>query len=117
MIFCSQAGKNRHEHIMESLEMFGSQILPEFADRDDAQVAAREARFAPLIEAAFERKHDLGLDAPPTMPDGYEVKAIPKAMIDLAENEMAQQILDRIADEGAVGDSTTMTSILGNPTA
>ena len=24
VIFCSQAGKNRHEHIMESLELFGS---------------------------------------------------------------------------------------------
>jgi alkanesulfonate monooxygenase SsuD/methylene tetrahydromethanopterin reductase-like flavin-dependent oxidoreductase (luciferase family) len=117
IIFVLQAGTNRHEHIMESLEVFGSQILPEFAERDDAQVAAREARFAPLIEAAFERKHALGLDDVPRMPDGYEMKAIPKAMIDLAENEMAQEILDRIADEGAVGDSTTMTSILGNPTA
>ena len=23
VIFCSQSGKNRHEHIMESLELFG----------------------------------------------------------------------------------------------
>ena len=34
VIFCSQAGKNRHEHIMESLELFGREVLPEFTDRD-----------------------------------------------------------------------------------
>ncbi len=116
IIFVLQAGKNRHEHIMESLEMFGKQILPEFAERDDAQVKRREERFAPLIEAAFARKHELGLDEVPPMPEGYEMKAIPKAMIDLAENEVAQQILDKIADEGAVGDTTTMQAVLGNPT-
>ncbi|HKY15302.1 MAG TPA: hypothetical protein VJM33_10295, partial [Microthrixaceae bacterium] len=117
IIFVLQAGKNRHEHIMESLEMFGTQILPEFAERDDAQVAAREQRFAPLIEAAFARKRELGLDDVPTMPDDYEMKAIPKAMIDMAENDAGKELLERIADEGAVGESTTMQSLLGNPTA
>ncbi len=112
IIFVLQAGKNRHEHIMESLEMFGTQILPEFAERDDAHVAERERRFAPIIEAAFARKAELGLDRVPELPDGYEIKAIPKAMIDMAQNEAGQQILDRIADEGAVGDTTTMENVL-----
>ncbi|MGI8792182.1 MAG: LLM class flavin-dependent oxidoreductase, partial [Acidimicrobiales bacterium] len=35
IIFVSQAGKNRHEDIMESLELFGTKILPEFAERDE----------------------------------------------------------------------------------
>ena len=35
VIFCSQAGKNRHEHIMESLELFGREVLPEFEERDE----------------------------------------------------------------------------------
>jgi alkanesulfonate monooxygenase SsuD/methylene tetrahydromethanopterin reductase-like flavin-dependent oxidoreductase (luciferase family) len=113
IIFVLQAGTNRHEHIMESLEIFGTQILPEFAERDDAQVAAREARFAPLIDKAFARKAELGLDQMPPMPEGYEIKAIPKAMIDLAQNEAGQQLLNQIADEGAVGDTTTMENILG----
>jgi hypothetical protein len=51
------------------------------------------------------------------MPEGYEIKAIPKAMIDLAENEAGQQLLERIADEGAVGDNTTLSGLLGRPTA
>ena len=39
VIFCSQAGKNRHEHIMESLELFGREVLPEFKDRDEKRDA------------------------------------------------------------------------------
>ena len=37
VIFCFQAGKNRHEHIMEALELFGREVLPEFKDRDEKQ--------------------------------------------------------------------------------
>ena len=35
VIFCARSGKNRHEHIMESLELFGREVLPEFMDRDE----------------------------------------------------------------------------------
>ena len=35
VIFCSQSGKNRHEDIMESLELFGREVLPAFIDRDE----------------------------------------------------------------------------------
>ena len=28
VIFVCQAGKNRHEHIMESIELVGSQVIP-----------------------------------------------------------------------------------------
>ena len=38
------------------------------------------------------------------MPDDYVMKAIPKQMIDLAENEQGQQFLDRIADNQAAGE-------------
>ena len=36
MIFVLQAGRNRHEHICESLELFGAEVLPEFAAEADA---------------------------------------------------------------------------------
>jgi len=56
VIFLQQAGKNRHEHICESLELFASEVMGEFK----AEVAAREARkaemLAPYIEAAMKRK-------------------------------------------------------------
>ena len=58
VIFVMQAGKNRHEHICESLELFGREVLPEFKDRDEAQVKAKADRLAPVIEAAMARKAD-----------------------------------------------------------
>ena len=36
VIFVLQAGRNRHEDIMESIELFGREVLPEFAERDEA---------------------------------------------------------------------------------
>jgi len=111
VILASTAGKNRHEHIMESLEMFGNDILPEFAERDGAHVAERERRFAPHIEAAFERKAALGDHRPPYDPDQV-IRAIPKQMVEQADNEIGRHFLDKIADEGAVGDDSTMRTIL-----
>ncbi|TAJ20567.1 MAG: LLM class flavin-dependent oxidoreductase [Dehalococcoidia bacterium] len=35
MIFVAQAGDRRHEHIMESIEMFGKELLPEFKERHE----------------------------------------------------------------------------------
>ncbi|MGH9111838.1 MAG: LLM class flavin-dependent oxidoreductase, partial [Acidimicrobiales bacterium] len=34
VIFVSQAGRNRHEHICESLELFAREVMPEFAERE-----------------------------------------------------------------------------------
>ncbi|MDE1174771.1 MAG: LLM class flavin-dependent oxidoreductase [Parvibaculaceae bacterium] len=57
VIFMQQAGRNRHEHICESLELFAREVMPEFK----AEVAAREERkareLAPYIEAALARKN------------------------------------------------------------
>src|SRR6478736_5625370 len=49
LIFVMQAGPNRHEHICESIELFASEVLPEFAQRADAADARRTERFAPAI--------------------------------------------------------------------
>src|SRR5881227_2460060 len=56
VVFVSQAGKNRHEHIMESLELFGREVLPEFAERDEKLEHDKQQRLAPVIDAVMERK-------------------------------------------------------------
>jgi alkanesulfonate monooxygenase SsuD/methylene tetrahydromethanopterin reductase-like flavin-dependent oxidoreductase (luciferase family)/putative sterol carrier protein len=56
VIFVSQAGRNRHEHICESLELLGREVLPEFAQRADEAETERAARFAPAIAAALARR-------------------------------------------------------------
>jgi alkanesulfonate monooxygenase SsuD/methylene tetrahydromethanopterin reductase-like flavin-dependent oxidoreductase (luciferase family) len=56
VIFLQQGGMNRHEHICESLQLFGDEVLPEFAPEADAVEAAKAERLAPAVEAALARK-------------------------------------------------------------
>jgi alkanesulfonate monooxygenase SsuD/methylene tetrahydromethanopterin reductase-like flavin-dependent oxidoreductase (luciferase family) len=56
VIFVSQSGKTRHEDIMESLELFGREVLPEFKDRDAAAARAKAERLAPVIDRVMARK-------------------------------------------------------------
>ena len=94
-----QAGHNRHEHIMESIELFGTQVLPEFVERDEAASRAKAAKWEPMIEQALARRerHD------PVMPPDYVIRAIPKQMVDALAGEPAQQWLESLADKQAAG--------------
>jgi len=56
VIFVMQAGRNRHDHICEAIELFAEEVMPEFAERADVADAARAQRFAPAIEAALARR-------------------------------------------------------------
>jgi alkanesulfonate monooxygenase SsuD/methylene tetrahydromethanopterin reductase-like flavin-dependent oxidoreductase (luciferase family) len=56
MIFVSQAGNNRHEHICESMELFARAVMPEFAERADEREKAKLERLAPAMEAALARR-------------------------------------------------------------
>ncbi|MEA2289805.1 MAG: hypothetical protein QOD55_1802 [Solirubrobacteraceae bacterium] len=63
VIFVMQAGRNRHQHICESLELFGAEVLPEFAAQADAVDAARDAELAGAIEAALRRREPVRVAA------------------------------------------------------
>jgi alkanesulfonate monooxygenase SsuD/methylene tetrahydromethanopterin reductase-like flavin-dependent oxidoreductase (luciferase family) len=56
VIFLQQAGRNRHEHICESLERFAADVLPEFRAEADARTARKAEALAPAITAALARK-------------------------------------------------------------
>jgi alkanesulfonate monooxygenase SsuD/methylene tetrahydromethanopterin reductase-like flavin-dependent oxidoreductase (luciferase family)/putative sterol carrier protein len=56
VIFVGQAGRNRHEHICESIELFGKEVLPRFAERADEVDAARLDRLAGAMEQALARR-------------------------------------------------------------
>ncbi len=69
VIFVSQAGKNRHDHICESLQLFASEVLPEFKEGEAERDRAKAERLAPVVEAALSRR-----DPPREAPD-YSFKA------------------------------------------
>jgi alkanesulfonate monooxygenase SsuD/methylene tetrahydromethanopterin reductase-like flavin-dependent oxidoreductase (luciferase family) len=75
VILCAQSGHTRHEHIMESLELFGREVLPEFIARDEAAQLEKARRLAPVLEAALARKP--ASDHPPLTDAGYAFPAIP----------------------------------------
>ncbi len=56
VIFLQQAGKNRHAEICASLELFGAELLPEFAAERDERAARKARELAPFVEAALARK-------------------------------------------------------------
>jgi alkanesulfonate monooxygenase SsuD/methylene tetrahydromethanopterin reductase-like flavin-dependent oxidoreductase (luciferase family) len=56
VIFLQQAGRNRHDHICESLELFAGEVMGEFSQDAAAREAAKAEELAPFIEAALARK-------------------------------------------------------------
>jgi alkanesulfonate monooxygenase SsuD/methylene tetrahydromethanopterin reductase-like flavin-dependent oxidoreductase (luciferase family) len=54
--FVLQAGRNKHEHIRESLELFGERVIPQFAEERDDRERAKAQRLAPAVEAALARR-------------------------------------------------------------
>ena len=73
LIFVSQSGRNRHEDICESLELFARTVMPEFHERADKAEAEKARRLAPAFEAALARR-----PLPPTVPAGYDFPAAPQ---------------------------------------
>jgi alkanesulfonate monooxygenase SsuD/methylene tetrahydromethanopterin reductase-like flavin-dependent oxidoreductase (luciferase family) len=55
MILLQQSGNYRHEHICESLRLFGDAVLPEFLERERLREAGKQQRIAPHIAAALAR--------------------------------------------------------------
>src|SRR5260370_11889236 len=55
-IFIQQGGKNRHDHICESLELFAAKVMPEFAEREAERERVKREELAPYVEAAMARK-------------------------------------------------------------
>jgi alkanesulfonate monooxygenase SsuD/methylene tetrahydromethanopterin reductase-like flavin-dependent oxidoreductase (luciferase family) len=98
LIFIMQAGRTRHEHICEALELFGRELLPEFQERDEKQRAAKARRLAPALEAAMARR----AQAPPRAIDDYVIEPLARQFIKKVAGE---EVLERIARGTAVGES------------
>ena len=54
--FLQQVGKNRHEDICHSLQLFADEVMDEFAGDEDARQEKKDAELAPYVEAALARK-------------------------------------------------------------
>jgi putative sterol carrier protein len=56
VIFVLQCGANRHEHVCESLKLFGKKVLPNFTKGRDEAEAAKARELAEACERALARR-------------------------------------------------------------
>ncbi len=56
MVFIQQGGRNKHEHICDSLKLFAAKVMPTLKADQAARDARKQAELAPFIEAALKRK-------------------------------------------------------------
>jgi hypothetical protein len=56
VILVSQSGRNRHDHICESLELFAREVMPDLVDGEDAREKAKAERLEPAVDAALGRR-------------------------------------------------------------
>ncbi len=103
VVFVSQAGRNRHEDIMESLELFGCEVLPEFAERDKRLSAQKAERLGPVIEKVMARKPTS--DHPPLPSPDYSFPAIPRAAADRSGADEFLSLMEQYANDRAVGNA------------
>ena len=92
-VFIQQAGKNRHEDICEALELFASDVMPEFKEHEAERVARKEEELAPYIEEAFKRKaerQEMAAELPDEEIPVYEAYGLSVAEVD-ERNLNAQQ--------------------------
>ena len=59
IIFMQQAGRNRHEHICESLQLFADEVMEPFAAQCESRERAKAEELAPYVEAALARKQKM----------------------------------------------------------
>jgi alkanesulfonate monooxygenase SsuD/methylene tetrahydromethanopterin reductase-like flavin-dependent oxidoreductase (luciferase family) len=56
IILLQQAGRNRHEHICESLELLAREVLPEFTPQAAERERRKAEQLGPFIDQALARK-------------------------------------------------------------
>ncbi len=80
VIFIQQGGNNKHEHILDSLELFASDVMPPFKERAAAREQRKQEDLAPYIEQADVRKREREGD-----PNGFEPPIVPSYGRTIAE--------------------------------
>ncbi|MGH9112858.1 MAG: LLM class flavin-dependent oxidoreductase [Acidimicrobiales bacterium] len=104
IILSCAAGRNRHEHVMETLELFARQVMPEFLERDEQHQRDKQARLAPVIDAVMARKPD---QHHPPLDPSYDVPAYPRADADQQASGKFHRWLDEYAARVAAGEDVS----------
>jgi alkanesulfonate monooxygenase SsuD/methylene tetrahydromethanopterin reductase-like flavin-dependent oxidoreductase (luciferase family) len=117
VMFVLQAGRNRHEHICESIELFAREVLPRFAEGREEKEAAKAERLAPAVGQALARRPGpRSLPAPYQIDEDAELAArqpAPRARL----NSVRQQGRARLYQAAQRASDTRLEQIFGGPGA
>jgi alkanesulfonate monooxygenase SsuD/methylene tetrahydromethanopterin reductase-like flavin-dependent oxidoreductase (luciferase family) len=95
--FIQQGGRNKHEHICESLELFASEVMPEFKQDAAERERKKLEELAPYLEAAMARKQKMK----PLADD--EIPSIPALGRQIAETDDGNEVMERLREVGEAG--------------
>jgi hypothetical protein len=87
---------------MESLELFGREVLPEFKEREEQRAREKAERLGPVVEAVLARKP--AADHPPLVDPEYAIPALPRSTADREGSEKFHRYLDDLAGKMAAGE-------------
>ncbi len=113
LIFILQAGNNRHEHICESLELFASDVMPEFVAGREQREAAKAQQLAGVIEAALARRqppHALG--TPYVIDEQAELAAARKRKTMPGRDEVLTAVVEGAQRSARRGASTVLARLV-----
>jgi alkanesulfonate monooxygenase SsuD/methylene tetrahydromethanopterin reductase-like flavin-dependent oxidoreductase (luciferase family) len=105
LILATQTGKNRHEDVMESLELFGRELLPEFMEREERRESDKARRLAPVIDRVMARKP--AEDHPPLPSPDYAFPALPRSDADRTDSDKFHRWLDEYSQKVALGEDVS----------
>jgi alkanesulfonate monooxygenase SsuD/methylene tetrahydromethanopterin reductase-like flavin-dependent oxidoreductase (luciferase family) len=99
VIFIQQGGRNRHEHICESLELFAERVLPDFKERHERRMRAKAEELAPYIEKAMQKVPPIEKLDPVPPVESYPV-LLQKAGLDVTDATIGKKLAASVS--GAV---------------
>ncbi len=95
VIFIQQSGRNRHEHICDSMTLFAERVMPHFRAEAAKRERTKAAELAPFIEAALARKRRM---APATDAEIPSVPALGRTILQTGQDMSARSSHHRSAD-------------------
>ncbi|HXL61781.1 MAG TPA: LLM class flavin-dependent oxidoreductase, partial [Mycobacterium sp.] len=75
-----------HDATMESIELMGKQVLPEFIERDEKSVAEKAKRLEPIIEKVEARRPE---SKAPVFDESYAFGGLPTGRENYTANEVS----------------------------
>ena len=96
VIFIQQGGRNRHEHICESLELFSKEVLPDFKQREADRQKVKSQELAPYVKAAMERIGEIEEMADVPAVESYPVLLERLGKSQEPQSENGSTILERL---------------------